>query len=332
MLDFTVRISQKQVIYDSEIGLKNKKIKGIINWFQSITRTYNQNGEVCLEFLFSEKLKPLLLQLKEYTQLYYKEALPLGSGYSIRLYNVFRVYRDKMQKHQKRSKLKYELEELKRILGIEDKYKDWRKFNRVLQKVLEELNGLTRMTVKMELIREGRKVVALEFEFWDKSKKSTVQSLKGEGSGERIDVDQLTFAQNRAFENLVKYGVNDGIALGLVSKGLGSEISGFEDWYFEECIKIVELKSTAQIEGVKPGIFVNWFLKLKVFEQGDHFAKIMETLAARKKGLEKSNVQAWENRLVARGMTHWEHSKKITYKTLDKNCFYPLPFYRHKIE
>ncbi|MFT6743294.1 MAG: hypothetical protein ACJAVF_004819, partial [Paraglaciecola sp.] len=20
---------------------------------------------------------------------------------------------------------------------------------------------------------------------------------------------------------------------------------------------------------------------------------------------------------------HWEHSKKITYKTLDKNCFYP---------
>jgi hypothetical protein len=50
---------------------------------------------------------------------------------------------------------------------------------------------------------------------------------------------------------------------------------------------------------------------LKVFEQGDHFAKIMETLAARKKGLEKSNVQAWENRLVARGMTAEEFRKMV---------------------
>jgi heterodisulfide reductase subunit C len=58
-----------------------------------------------------------------------------------------------------------------------------------------------------------------------------------------------------------------------------------------------------KMEGSLAGVLVNWFLKLKVFEQGDHFAKIMETLAARKKALEKSNVSAWENRLLARNMT-----------------------------
>ena len=125
--------------------------------------------------------------------------------------------------------------------------------------------------------------------------------MEGEGSGSQIE--DLSFAQQKAFDNLVVYGVNSGIALGLVSKPLGSEILGFEDWYFEECIKVVESKSTAQIEGTKAGIFVNWFLKKKVFEQGDHFAKIMETLSARKKKLEKENPSAWENRLAARGMT-----------------------------
>ena len=302
ILEFSTRISTKQIIFDSTIGINKKKIKGIINWFGSILPVHNDNGEVCLEFIFSEKLKPFLLQLKEYAQIDYQEVLPLASSYSIRMYKVFKAFRQKMGKHQKRSKLRYELLDLKKLLGIEDKYPIFSNFRiKVLELFLREINGLTNIGVEMRMIKKGKTIVALEFEFWDKSKGSNVDSMEGEGSGSQIE--DLSFAQQKAFDNLVVYGVNSGIALGLVSKPLGSEILGFEDWYFEECIKVVESKSTAQIEGTKAGIFVNWFLKKKVFEQGDHFAKIMETLSARKKKLEKENPSAWENRLAARGMT-----------------------------
>ena len=311
MQEFSLKISQRQIIYDSQIGYKKKPIKGVINWFQSITPTHNEKGDVCLEFKFSEKLKPFLLELKEYSQIDYKDILPLGSGYSIRLFKIFRAYRDKMQKHQYRSKLKYSLEEFRTVLAIQDKYEDWRKLNRMLVKTLGEINELTRINVELNLQRKGRKVVGLEFEFWDKEGRGK-KSRKVVGSAP-MQPDGLTFAQEKALEILTEFGVTEGIAKQMVSKPLGSEVHGFEDWYFEYCIGVVESKSTVQIEGAKPGVLVNWFLKKGVFEQGDHFAKIMEHLAARKKGLETSNPKAWENRLMARGMTAGE------FRTISKS-------------
>ena len=52
-------------------------------------------------------------------------------------------------------------------------------------------------------------------------------------------------------------------------------------------------------------------MKLKVFEQDDQFAKIMERLAIRKKAYERDNVEAWENRLLARNMTAGEFRTKV---------------------
>ena len=169
ILEFSTRISTKQIIFDSTIGINKKKIKGIINWFGSILPVHNDNGEVCLEFIFSEKLKPFLLQLKEYAQIDYQEVLPLASSYSIRMYKVFKAFRQKMSKHQKRSKLRYELLDLKKLLGIEDKYPIFSNFRiKVLELFLREINGLTNIGVEMRMIKKGKTIVALEFEFWDK--------------------------------------------------------------------------------------------------------------------------------------------------------------------
>ena len=91
----------------------------------------------------------------------------------------------------------------------------------------------------------------------------------------------------------------------MLSKVTGSELVGFEDWYFEEVIKIFEGKTNQEAEGAKAGTLVLWFLKMKVFEQGDHFATIMERIQKKKKQYQKELPDNWDNRLVAKNMT-WQ--------------------------
>ena len=95
----------------------------------------------------------------------------------------------------------------------------------------------------------------------------------------------------------------------MLSRVGGSEINGFEDWYFEEVISIFESKTKQEGEAAKAGTLVNWFLKKKIFEQGDMFAKIMERLQTRKKKLQQKRRDAWENRLLARDMTSEEFKR-----------------------
>ena len=155
--------------------------------------------------------------------------------------------------------------------------------------------------------KTGYSVTDIEFEFWDKGKRAQKPNKKG-----AIDFDALTFAQLKAFDRLVAYGVNDGIALEMLSKVKSSEIKGFEDWYFSEVIDIFELKTNQQAEGAKAGTLVIWFLKKKVFEQGDHFAKIMENLQAKKKQLQTKNSDKWDNRMLAKDITAKKFRKQFS--------------------
>ena len=104
----------------------------------------------------------------------------------------------------------------------------------------------------------------------------------------------------KAFDILVAYSINDGIVLEMLSKVKGSEIKGFEDWYFEEVVKIFESKTNQSEDAAKAGTLVNWFLKKKIFEQDDHFAIIMEQLQAKKKKLQIEKPENWGNRMIAK--------------------------------
>ena len=295
---FSGRLVKKGVEFKSDVEYEGRKLTGYRNWFQSIEPIHNDQGEICLEFLFSEKLMPFLLELKEYTKIDYLETLPLGSSFSVRMYLIFRAHRDRMAKHQKRSKLKYEIGELKELLGVSDKYDDYRNFKKFVVEVLvKEISKSTSIGASWKPFKKGRSVVEIEFEFWDKGSRKTETLIGG-----AIEFESLTFSQERAFNRLVSYGVNDSIALDMIAKAQGfSELKGFEDWYFDECIKIVEKKSN--LEGARAGVLVTWFLKTKVFDQASNFAAIVERLNGRKKQMQKENLDAWENRLEARNMT-----------------------------
>ena len=120
------------------------------------------SGEIKLRF--SNKVKGYIGNLKaRFTSFKFEQVSALKSVYSIRLYELFIQF----QKFEQR---KISLEELKEMLGIEhESYKAFKSFKQwVITPAMKELNAKTNLEVDYEQIKDGRKVVALEFFFREK--------------------------------------------------------------------------------------------------------------------------------------------------------------------
>lgn len=111
-----------------------------------------------IELSFHPDLKPYLLQLKR-TFLSYdiRNVLKISSVHSIRIYELLKQY-------EKIGYREFELDQLKKILGVQDKYKLYGHFkSRVLHKAQEDLKHYTDIRFTFEEIKEGRRVAALVF-------------------------------------------------------------------------------------------------------------------------------------------------------------------------
>lgn len=295
------RLVKKGIMFDTDVLIEGRKFPGYVNWFQAVSPIKNDNGEVFLEFLFSEKLKPFLLELRQYVQIDINQLTNLGSGFSIHLFQIFQAKRNQMLKYQQQTKLHYELPELKKTLGIQNKYADWRNFKRkVIDLAIREINQHTNIKVDLKIIKKNGQVFSLEFAIEDKKNKKAKYTPT---LSAKLDVETLSFAQLKALKILTGYRITQELALEMIARVKGSELKGFEDWYFEEIIQIFESKTNQKTASAKTGTLVNWYLKKKIFEQGDHFAVIMERLQQRKKQLQNENSTAWDNRILAKTMS-----------------------------
>ena len=308
---------RKGVYIPTDIQIQGKNFDGYINWFQEIMPVYDETGNVALRFLFAKSLQPFLLNLKQYVAINLEEVNKLKSAFSIRIFQILKAYRDKIGKYQQRSQIKYHLDELKDLLGLTGKYSDFRNFKkRILDMVCKEINEKTSISLHYQTIKEGRFIKQINFEFSEKGKTSHSPTLSKQNTPfQKLTLDDLSFAQLKAFQLLTRYGINIQLALDMVSKAKSSEMKGFEDWYFEEVIQIFESKTNQTTPNAKTGTLVNWYLKKKIFEQGDHFAVIMERLQYRKKQLQNEQETAWDNRILAKELT----AKKFKYLLQSKN-------------
>jgi plasmid replication initiation protein len=146
-------LMKKQV----EIDIKEGNL--IANWVSSIE--YKKNtGKVELEF--SVKLKPYLLQLKEcYKSYKLKNVINFKNKYAIRIYELLKQYENMKSKERT-----IKLDELKKMLGCEDKYKEFSNFNKfVLQPSKSEILKYSDLCFEYEKIKNGRKIVAIKFIF-----------------------------------------------------------------------------------------------------------------------------------------------------------------------
>ncbi|WP_051412013.1 replication initiation protein [Halonatronum saccharophilum] len=115
-------------------------------------------NEGIVELQFSSKLKPYFLQLKNnFTKYYLKNIIQFESIYSIRIYELLKQY-------ERIKKRRFEINELKNILGIEDKYERYYDLKRrVLFQAKDEINQKTDLKIDFKEIKTGRKVTAIEF-------------------------------------------------------------------------------------------------------------------------------------------------------------------------
>ncbi len=147
---------------------KDKEIKtALVSSFK-----YAVDGRGVLEATFHPLLKPYLLQLKSKFLLYdLKNILKISSGHSIRFYELLKSY-------EWIGKRVFEVEELKQILCLEDKYSKYANFKkRILLKAQEDIEAHTDIRFEFEEISEySRRVEKLAFTIYKNKKNKVVKN------------------------------------------------------------------------------------------------------------------------------------------------------------
>jgi plasmid replication initiation protein len=137
------------------LRLKSQDRELQLNWLASADY-FNKEGFVELEI--SEKLKPFLLQLKKnFTKYNLKDIISLKSAYSIRIYELLKQYEKIKERY-------FELEDLKKKLGVNNKYKLYKDFKRrIILKAQEELSKKTDISFNFKEKKHARKVIGITF-------------------------------------------------------------------------------------------------------------------------------------------------------------------------
>lgn len=121
--------------------------------------TIPKKKEGYIELSFHPDLKPYLLQLKR-TFLSYdiRNVLKISSVYSVRIYELLKQY-------ERIGCREFDIETLKIILGVSDKYKLYGHFkSRIIIKAQEDLEQYTDICFDFSEIKKGRRVTDLFFE------------------------------------------------------------------------------------------------------------------------------------------------------------------------
>lgn len=148
----------KEMVSDlmkKQVSISTDRSNLLVNWVSSIE--YITNSGI-IELEFSEKLAPYLLQLKKkFTRYQLKNILNLKSKYSIRIYEL-------MKQYETIGKRTFKLDELKKILFIENQYEriyDLERF--VLKPAKEEINKFTDLCIEYNKVKTGRRITSIEF-------------------------------------------------------------------------------------------------------------------------------------------------------------------------
>lgn len=227
--------SQMVTICDQLTDLRKFLIKkddgGIayINWVASAEYIPK---EAVVEVEFSQKLIPYLMELKEqFTTYYLANVMQLKSSYSIRIFELLKQY-------EKLKKRKIYLEELRKMVGttvidmngnvIKNDYELYGHFKeRVILTAQKELKQKTDIYFNFKEVKEGRKVIAIEFEILENKRiKKKMQSIN---DYEQISLDILSLQE--LFKNKTKVDIKYEILEKLINnKGYDLVKNYIDNW------------------------------------------------------------------------------------------------------
>ncbi|HBM17504.1 MAG TPA: hypothetical protein DD381_14340 [Lentisphaeria bacterium] len=116
-----------------------------------------KDGELFLRI--NREMRPFILGLKKnFTQYHIENIKPLKSGYSIRIFEMLKMNAWKSETYR------IKLDELKKMFGIEDKYKLYTDFKKdVIERAKTELKEHCEIYFEYLEIKHGNKVAEIEF-------------------------------------------------------------------------------------------------------------------------------------------------------------------------
>lgn len=304
LLDKTIRFN-KPLLLDG----KMRAIRGRINWFQHILVVENEHKQICLEFKFSDMMKPFLLQLNQYVKLNVLDVMDMQGKYAIHMYQVFKSERARTRAFSKlETVIKYDLLEFREYLDIVDKYGSMANLRRrVIEPVIKEVNEYSEeINVRYEYIKRGKTVTGLKFFVSDivPNIENKAPMLKDFVPNEE-QLLSLTNAQYKAYFKLVDYGVKEGIAYKQILPTIkAGDIIGFEDVFINAAIQYFSKNTNHKNDKYKAGAFVKWWTENDVFsDKNDIYWKLHERAYNYKKTLKG---EAKSNREIAKDMTRKE--------------------------
>jgi plasmid replication initiation protein len=192
----------KKFFHKSTVMYKGTAMEAGYNWFQSVVPIANTDG-TALKFRFSQDALPFLLQLKEYVQINIQEVKHMKSGHSIRLFQILKAKRNRNKEYNAFTEAAFTIEELKSLLGVEDKYP---RFNNFRQKVLEiaqeEINGRTSLYFEIACKygnNREKKIEKIVFTIFDGEKEAKEYALNGLKIEAKKEIPQNAY-QGKSFD------------------------------------------------------------------------------------------------------------------------------------
>jgi plasmid replication initiation protein len=171
--------------------------ESLLRWIEK-AKIINAGG--LIQIRLDDDLKPFLLQLKEnFTKYELVYTLHFKSKYTIRLYELIKsIHYHELQEYRRR----FDVDELRRILGAET-YPIYKNFKqRVLSPTIEEINKYSDKTLAIEEIKQGRKIVAIELIVGSKDSLETMRIRDG------IDKEMgMLPGQTSIYDEMVEKGI-----------------------------------------------------------------------------------------------------------------------------
>jgi plasmid replication initiation protein len=167
-------------LWNAEVIWYEKDRKHRSRWIQSTSEPIAGEGSV--SFKWADNVHAGLVHLKSGFKSYQlKNIARLDSSHAIRLYEILQRYRDKGYRI-------LSIDELKSMLGIPDKYAQYREFKRrVIEPAVQQLDTKTNLRVSYSVANKGRKVTHLEFNF--KLENQLKLNLEGKKVKRKIKVE-----------------------------------------------------------------------------------------------------------------------------------------------
>jgi len=122
-------LTSGRIVFRSDVKVDGVDLEGYGNWCSAVVPE-RDNGVRYIDFYFCKYLGQFLLGLSKYVRLYRPELNRLQTGYAIRLFQMLKGERNRKEKFGKKSTYVFELERLRFLLGIGDKYGEYKSFRR----------------------------------------------------------------------------------------------------------------------------------------------------------------------------------------------------------